>query len=132
MNQTLLITNNLDLLLQVFFDRSLIFAILFTLLVGVGAIRNSVMDKTSSFREVLHIALFLSVALTIAAPYFMKKVGFYYVLYIMGIGLIQKETLFILKKYVLQRVKKFSGLDNYDEQAEMKAVAKKKEKDVDT
>lgn len=132
MNQTLLITNNLDLLLQVFFDRSLIFAILFTLLVGVGAIRNSVMDKTSSFREVLYIALFLSVALTIAAPYFMKKVGFYYFLYIMGIGLIQKETLFILKKYVLQRVKKFSGLDNYDEQAEMKAVAKKKEKDVDT
>ena len=50
----------------------------------------------------------------------------------MGVGLVQKESLFILKKYVLQRVKQFSGLDNFDEQAEMKAVANKKEKDVDT
>ena len=109
MPNTLIIMGDINSLLQMLIDRTIVFFILSVMLITGAFVRNSTMDKTSSWREMLIMSVFLAVIMTFLAGDVMKKVGFMYFLYALIIGLVEKETLMLLKRLVLNKIKGLLG-----------------------
>lgn len=109
MPNTLIIMGDINSLLQMLIDRTIVFFILSVMLITGAFVRNSTMDKTSSWREMLIMSVFLAVIMTFLAGDVMKKVGFMYFLYALLIGLVEKETLMLLKRLVLNKIKGLLG-----------------------
>ena len=105
MNMILL--NEWDTLSIILIDRLFIFVLLFGLLMAGAFTRNSTIDKSSSFKEMLILSLFFALAITIKAEWIMNKVEYSMFLFAMFVGLVEKEVIVMLKKYIILKIKGF-------------------------
>ena len=101
---TMLIVDN-PVIIQLITDRFIVFLAAFVMLLVGAFTRNSTMDKTSSFREMIIMSLFFALVLTFEANRIMKKMGYSIFFIALLLGLVEKETLQLVKKYVLYRLK---------------------------
>ena len=103
----MLILNNAEALISVLLDRTIIFGILFVLLMVGSYTRNSTMDKTSTLSEMIIMSIFFALAFTLAADEIMGKLGNMIYFVILMIGLVQKELMYMLKKHIVWKIKNF-------------------------
>lgn len=107
MNANMLILNNSEVLISILIDRAIIFGTLFVLLMVGSYTRNSTMDKTSTLSEMIVMSIFFALAFTLAADKIMAKIGYMIFFVVLMIGLVQKELVYMLKKYIIWRIKNF-------------------------
>ena len=105
MNMILL--NEWDALSAILMDRLIIVVLLFGLLMAGAFTRNSTIDKSSSFKEMLILSLFFALTITLKVEWVMNKVGYSMFLFAMFIGLVEKEVIVMLKKYIILKIKSF-------------------------
>lgn len=103
----MILLNEWDALSAILIDRLFIFVLLFGLLIAGAFTRNSTIDKSSSFKEMLILSLFFALTITLKAEWIMNKVGYSMFLFAMFIGLVEKEVIVMLKKYIILKIKGF-------------------------
>ena len=105
MNDNILILTNSEVMISILIDRAIIFGILFVLLMVGAYTRNSTMDKTSTLSEMIVMSIFFALAFTLAANKIMAKLGYMIFFVVLMIGLVQKELVYLLKKYIIWKMK---------------------------
>ena len=101
----MLILNNAEALISILLDRVMMFGILFVFLMVGSYTRNSTMDKTSTLSEMIIMSIFFALAFTLAAETIMRKLGSMIYFVVLMLGLVQKELMYMLKKYIIWKIK---------------------------
>ena len=101
----MLILNNAEAFISILLDRAMMFGILFIFLMVGSYTRNSTMDKTSTLSEMIIMSIFFALAFTLAAETIMRKLGSMIYFVVLMLGLVQKELMYILKKYIIWKIK---------------------------
>ena len=105
---TMLVMNNPQFI-QVLTDRFIVFLALFVMLMVGAFTRNTTMDKTSSFREMIVVSVFLGLLMTFEADVIMKRTGYSMFFVALLLGLVEKEALQVIKKYIIAKITKISS-----------------------
>ena len=101
----MLILNNTETSISILLDRAMMFGILFVLLMVGSYTRNSTMDKTSTLSEMIIMSIFFALAFTLAAETTMSRLGSMIYFVVLMLGLVQKELMYMLKKYIIWKIK---------------------------
>jgi len=101
----MLILNNAETSISILLDRAMMFGILFVLLMVGSYTRNSTMDKTSTLSEMIIMSIFFALAFTLAAENIMSRLGSMIYFVVLMLGLVQKELMYMLKKYIIWKIK---------------------------